>query len=39
MVKNIEDKLDSVRKERHIVITRIEGIVKGTYSNNYSSHG
>ena len=33
LVKNIEKKLESVRKEREMAISIIEGVVKETYRN------
>lgn len=34
LVKEIERKLDSVRKERQVAITRLEEIIKKTYNEN-----
>lgn len=39
MVKSIETKLDSVRKERENAISIIEGIVKETYKHSHINGG
>lgn len=39
MVKSIDNKLDSVRKERESAIVIIEGIVKETYKNSHNNYG
>lgn len=39
LVKDIENKLDSVRKERENTISTIENIVKETYRGQYSTNG
>ena len=39
MVKEIERKLDSVRKERESAISIIENMVKETYKNSQINYG
>lgn len=34
LVRNVEKKLESVRKEREMIISIIEGVIKETYNKN-----
>ena len=38
LIKEIEKKLDSVRKERQVAITGLEEIIKKTYNENNHYH-